>query len=156
VTAVVSLEPERVLGDLLELDSGLRLERYYGEQSMFYNPAGVAPLGTIFCSIKDHDGPNDKGSHLSRPGVYRFAFALPEHEYERRFGPRPRRPPKGERLELPGHDLTALDMLSPHPVYAWMRWVQILAPTPARFDELRPLLMESLEEIRAKWKRCAR
>ena len=155
VTARTALEPERILRDLLRLDPALRLERYYGERSIFYNPAGAAPLGTIFCSIKDHDGPNDKASRLSRPGVYRFAFALAEHRYERFFGAPPRRPPKGERLRLEGHELTRLDVLTPHPVYAWMRWVQILAPTQDRFDELRPLLRESLETIEAKWKRRA-
>jgi hypothetical protein len=40
-----------------------------------------------------------------------------------------------------------------HPVYAWMSWVQILAPTPARFESLEPLLAESLEAARAKWDR---
>jgi len=151
--AASSLEPEQILRDLLRLDPGLRLERYYGERSIFYNPARLAPLGMIFCSIKDHDGPNDKASRLSRPDVYRFAFALPGREYQRRFGPAPRRPPKGERLQLPGHDLSRPGVLTPHPVYAWMRWVQILAPTPAHLDEVRPLLMDSLGEVRAKWKR---
>jgi hypothetical protein len=48
---------------------------------------------------------------------------------------------------------TRLDTLSPHPVYAWMGWAQILSPTAARFDELRPLLAESLALVRHKWKR---
>lgn len=147
------LEPERILEDLLRLDPALRLERYYGERSIFFNPGGAAPLGTIVWSIKDKDGPNDKASRLSRPGVYRFAFALSVPEYERRFGPPPRRPDKGALLQLPGHDLSRLGVLTPHPVYAWMRWVQILAPSPAQFDALRPLLAESLEVVRQKWKR---
>jgi hypothetical protein len=33
-------------------------------------------------------------------------------------------------LDLPSWDLTRLDELVPHPVYAWMSWVQILSPTP--------------------------
>jgi Family of unknown function (DUF6194) len=64
-----------------------------------------------------------------------------------------KRPPKGEAVALPGYDLTPLDELTPHPVYAWMRWVQILSPTPARFASLRPLLDESLELAKAKWSR---
>jgi hypothetical protein len=39
----------------------------------------------------------------------------------------------------------------PHPVYAWMRWVQILTSSREQFDRLRPLLAESLDEVRAKW-----
>ena len=27
----------------------------------------------MFAAIKDHDGPNDQASRLSRPGVYRLA-----------------------------------------------------------------------------------
>jgi hypothetical protein len=72
----LAAEPEEILADLLGLDSGLRREVYYGERAIFYNPNCVAPLGRIFASIKDHDGPNDKAGDLSRPGVYRFAFCL--------------------------------------------------------------------------------
>lgn len=147
------LEPEEILADLLRLDPGLRRERYYGERALFYNPDGRAPLGAIFCAIKDRDGPHDQASNLSRPGVYRFAFEMSDATFARRFGPPPRRPPKGERLELGGRDVTQLDVLAPHPVYAWMRWVQILAPTAARFDALRPLLLESLDLVREKWQR---
>jgi hypothetical protein len=148
-----ALEPEEILSDLLRLDSALRRERYYGERALFYNPDRSAPLGTIFCAIKDRDGPNDKASDLSRPGVFRFAFEMSDVTFERHFGPPPRRPPKGRLLELPGHDVTQLDVLAPHPVYAWMRWVQILAPSTDRFEALRPLLTESLGLVREKWKR---
>jgi hypothetical protein len=43
----------------------------------------------------------------------------------------------------------------PHPVYAWMSWVQILAPTATEFESLRPALAESLDLVRAKWARRA-
>ena len=150
------LEPEAILGDLLRLDPALRRERYYGERSLFYNPGGRAPLGNIFCSIKDRDGPNDKASRLSRPGVFRFAFEMSEDTFERHFGPPPRRPPKGALLELPEHDLTALRVLTPHPVYAWMRWVQILSPAVGDLAAARPLLDESLDIVREKWRRSGR
>jgi hypothetical protein len=42
--------------------------------------------------------------------------------------------------------------LMPHPVYAWMAWVQILAPAREQFDSIRPLLANSLEAVRAKWR----
>src|SRR5215218_2030896 len=148
-----SLEPEEILRELLELDAGLRVEPYYSERAIFYNPGVVAPPGTIFSSVKDHDGPNDSASRLSRPGVYRFAFGMTAESFERHFGTPPRRPGKGERLALPEHDVSRLDSLTPHPVYAWMRWVQILAPNAASFAGLRPLLAESLDAVRAKWNR---
>jgi hypothetical protein len=153
VTARDAIERGEILRDLLALDQGLRRERYWGEDSVFYNPGRAAPLGMIFASIKDHDGANDRSAQLSRPGVYRFAFCLARVPYEQRFGETPARPRKGGVVDLPDYDPTRLRELMPHPVYAWMRWVQILAPTPADFDELRPVLYESLELVRAKWKR---
>ncbi len=107
----------------------------------------------IWVSIKDHDGENDSSAELSREGVYRFAFQLPREAYVLRFGGVPRRPPKGGVVAVPGYDPTRLDELMPHPVYAWMAWVQVLAPTRAHFESLQPLLAESLDGVRAKWQR---
>jgi hypothetical protein len=146
-----ALEPEELLSDLLGLDHGLRREAYYGERSIFYNPGGVAPLGTIFASIKDRDGPNDKAAKLSRQGVYRLAFCLTPDRFAERFGQPPRRPPKGDAVDLAGYDLTRLGELLPHPVYAWMGWVQILSPSRHQYESLKPLLAESLEAVKAKW-----
>jgi Family of unknown function (DUF6194) len=146
------IEPAEILGELLELDPHLRLEPYYSEQAIFYNPGGAAPLGVIFAAIKDHDGPNDKASRLSRPGVYRFAFALAPAEYGARFGEPPSRPPRGRAVQI-ASDPAALNELGPHPVYAWMRWVQILTPARRDFVALRPSLEESLGLVRARWQR---
>ena len=146
------VEPEEILTDLLDLERGLRRETYYGERSIFYNPGGRAPLGTIFASMKDRDGPNDKAADLTRPGVYRFAFSLPPDRFAERFGLTPRRPPKGGVVDLAPWDPTRIRELTPHPVYAWMRWVQILSPTWAQYESLKPLLVESLDVVKAKWR----
>lgn len=146
------IEPAEIVAALLELDSDLRVEPYYSEQAIFYNPGGAAPLGVIFASIKDHDGPNDQASRLSRPGVYRLAFALAPEAYATRFGDVPVRPPRGGVVALE-FDPAALNRLGPHPVYAWMRWVQILSPTRRQFAALRPLLEESLSLAQARWQR---
>jgi Family of unknown function (DUF6194) len=151
--ATAALEPEEILRDLLGLDPGLRQERYWGERSIFYNPGEVAPLGVIFASIKDHDGANDSSARLSREGVYRFAFCLAPEAYAQRFGDPPGRPPKGGVVALPDYDPTGLNELMPHPVYAWMRWVQILSPSRASFEALRPCLADSFELVKAKWQR---
>ena len=147
-----ALAPDEILGELLRLDPGLRLEPYWGERAIFYNPGGAAPLGVILAAIKDHDGPNDRSAQLSRPGVYRFAFGLGPETFVRLFGAIPARPAKGGVIARAGYDPTRIDELMPHPVYGWMSWVQILAPTPPRHRSLRPLLAESLELARAKWR----
>jgi hypothetical protein len=151
----VAVPPEEILRELLALDHGLRLEPYYGERAVFYNPGGAAPLGVILAAVKDHDGPNDRAAELSRDGIYRFAFGMSPRTFTRLFGAVPARPARGDAVALPGYDLTRLDELVPHPVYAWMSWVQVLAPTAARFESLRPLLAESLELARARWRRRA-
>lgn len=143
--------PDGILRRLRDLDPELRRERYYGEQALFYNPADAAPLGVIFASIKDHDGPNDRRAELSRPGVYRLAFGLTSETFAARFGAIPERPKKGDAVDLSSWDLKRLDDLMPHPVYAWMSWVQILSPTPTSFESLQPLLAQSLEAVRRKW-----
>ncbi len=147
------IEPEEILRRVLALDRHLRREAYYGERAAFYNPGGVAPLGVIVASVKDRDGPNDAAARLSRPGVYRFALGIGRGAFERRFGAVPPRPPKGGALRLPDHDLTRLDALTPHPVYAWMSWVQILSPSEQSFTKLAPLLDEALGLARARWNR---
>jgi hypothetical protein len=147
-----AIEPDAIIAALLELDPDLRLEAYYSERSVFYNPGGAAPLGVIFASLKDHDGPNDESSRLSRPSVYRFAFQLTRTAFADRFGAVPARPPRGGVIAL-DFDPAALNQLTPHPIYAWMRWVQILSPTPQQLDALRPAVVESLSLVRAKWQR---
>jgi hypothetical protein len=85
--------------------------------------------------------------------VYRVSFGLSRTTFVELFGDVPARPPKGGVVALPDHDLTALDQLMPHPVYAWMSWVQVLNPTSERFDSLRDLLTSSVDLARDKWRR---
>lgn len=148
-----AMPPDDVLGELLALDPAMTLQRYYGERAVFYNPDRVAPLGVIVASVKDYDGPNDRRANLSRPAVYRLAFGLTRATFAELFGGVPARPPKGHVVALADHDLSALDQLMPHPVYAWMSWVQILNPTIDRFDSLQDLLISSLDLAREKWRR---
>jgi hypothetical protein len=148
-----AIDPEEALTDLLGLDPALQRERYYGERAIFYNPGRAAPLGAIFAAITDHDGPNDRSSRLSRADVDGFAFGISPGTFARRFGEVPPRPSKGETVALPGYDLDRVGELTPHPVYAWNSWVQILAPTRAELESLQPLLAESLDLARIKWRR---
>lgn len=128
---------------------GLAPKRTWGETSLFYNPDGILPNGVYFATVKEHDGANDKASNLDRPGVFRLSFGLPRGDYEARFGPRPPRPAKGSSVAT-GHDFTATDELMPHPVYAWMGWVQVLSPSRRTFAAIQPLLSAAHEAAAKK------
>ena len=60
---------------------------------------------------------------------------------------------KGQQVAVPGYDVMALNTLTPHPVYAWMRWAQILSPTRDGIRRARTVLDESLGMVREKWRR---
>jgi hypothetical protein len=130
--------------------AGLSPKASWGETSLFFNPGGVLPSGVYFCTVKDHDGANDKASQLDRPGVFRVALGLPRNRYEELFGPRPPRPPKGG-VVMTGHDFTVTNVVMPHPVYAWMCWVQVLSPSADTFAEMHPLFTASYDAVLAKF-----
>lgn len=109
----------------------------WGETSLFYNPGQRLAHGVYFCTLKEHDGPNDRASQLHRPGVFRLAIGLGPQAYTALFGARPARPAKGQAVST-GHDFTELDLLMPHPVYAWMGWAQVLSPSASKLQELIP------------------
>lgn len=123
-----------------------------GETSLFYNPGHVLPNGVYFSTVKEHDGPNDTASGLDREDVFRVALGLPVDRYEELFGPRPLRPAKGAVVAT-GHDFTVLDVVTPHPVYAWMGLVQVLNPSRPVFDEMELLFAEAYRQAVAKFDR---
>jgi hypothetical protein len=142
--------PEDVVAALTDRFDGLVPKASWGETSLFFNPDRVLPNGVYFATIKDHDGANDSASHLDRLGVFRVALGLPRASYERLFGPRPARPPRGG-VVVSDHDFTATDVLMPHPVYAWMGWVQVLSPSTETFTGLQSLFAEAYDAAVGKY-----
>ncbi len=71
-----------VVAALQDAFAGLTPKATWGETSLFYNPGGVLPSGVYFCTVKEHDGANDRASNLDRPGVFRVALGLPQDCYE--------------------------------------------------------------------------
>jgi hypothetical protein len=59
---------------------------------------------------------------------------------------------KGQRVDT-GHDFTRVDELMPHPVYAWMGWVQLLSPTEETFRDIQPLMEEAYAAAQEKFAR---
>lgn len=140
--------PEAIISRVLSRYGGLVEATSWGERGVFYNPGHVLARGVYVLTVKDHDGPNDQASRLQRDGVFRVNVGVSPQTYERLFGPRPPRPPKGGCVDT-GHDFTALDHLMPHPVYGWMGWLGVLNPSVTTFEELAPLIDEAHERAAA-------
>jgi hypothetical protein len=114
----------------------------WGETSFFYNPGRVLPRGVYFATLKSKDGENDRASDLGRHGVFRLNIGIGKPTYRSLFGPLPSRPAAGGVVDT-GHDFSALDRLTPHPVYGWMAWVSVLNPSATTLEAIAPLLVEA-------------
>jgi Family of unknown function (DUF6194) len=136
------LSPAEIVADICERLDGVMPKASWGETSMFYNPGKALPNGVYFCTIKEHNGDNDKSSNLDRDGVFRVAIGLAPQSYKDLFGARPPRPAKGGVVET-SDDFTAVDLLMPHPIYAWMGWAQILSPTDKTYKRTFHLISEA-------------
>lgn len=134
--------PEEIIAGIVSALPGVAPKASWGETALFYNPGGALPNGVYFCTIKEHDGEHDKASYLNREGVFRLSVGVGKDTYSRLFGQLPTRPPKGGVVAT-GHDFAARNCLMPHPVYAWMGWVQILSPSKERFETLFPHIEEA-------------
>jgi hypothetical protein len=144
------MKPQAIIDELCAALDGVVPKSTWGETALFYNPGRALPNGVYFCTFKERDGENDRASALTREGVFRMSIGISPETYVERFGPRPARPAKGCVVNT-GHDFAALDVLTPHPVYAWMGWVQILSPTASRYAEVRPLVEEAYRLAVAKF-----
>jgi len=131
-----------VISTIISRLPGVVPKSSWGETSLFYNPGHRLPNGVYFCTIKDHDGVNDKASQLDRQGVFRVAIGIGSPTYIRLFGSKPKRPEKGGIVNLPC-DFTETGRLMPHPVYAWMAWAQILSPSKDLFEKIFPFISEA-------------
>lgn len=139
------MTPEKIMQYICNRLSGVVPKASWGETALFYNPGWVLPNGIYFCTLKEHNGENDKASNLDRENVFRVAIGLRPKTYIRLFGQKPTRPNKGG-IVATQHDFTELNELMPHPIYAWMSWAQILSPSRDKFEEVFPLIEEAHQE----------
>jgi hypothetical protein len=144
--------PEEIIQYICNRLSGVIPKASWGETSLFYNPGYRLPNGVYFCTIKQHNGENDKASNLDREDVFRVAIGLTPKTYVRLFGRKPTRPGK-DGIVATEHDFTELNELMPHPIYAWMSWVQILSPSRNKFEEVFPLIEEAHQEAVKKFEK---
>lgn len=136
------MTPESIIQLITSELEGVVPKSSWGETSLFYNPGKQLPNGVYFCTIKEKDGDNDKSSDLNRDSVFRVSIGISKSQYEQHFGVKPNRPEKGGIVKT-GHDFTKLDELMPHPIYAWMSWVQILSPSEQSFEKTLPLIKDA-------------
>lgn len=146
------LSVDELVEKLVAQYHGLVKRPGYGELALFYNPLCVLPAGVYFASFKSHDGPHDRASLLDREGVFRLAFGVSRSTFESLFGPCPPRPGRGEVVPIDA-DFSALDTLTPHPVYAWMGWIQVLSPTEPTWSRITPFLDEAHQRATAGYER---
>jgi hypothetical protein len=136
------MKPQAIIDDLCAALDGVVPKSTWGETAIFNNPGRALPIWVYFCTFKERDGENDRASALTNEGVFRVSMGISPETYVQRFGPRPAWPAK-EGVATTGHDFAALDVLTPHPVYAWMGWARTTSPTALSYAEIRPLIEEA-------------
>jgi len=121
------------LNQILATHPGTRLLEANGDTFAVHDPAGdlpperQQPWATIVTS-----NAYDSASDLDRPGVVRLNIGLPKARFAEVVDP------------ASEHDLTALDVVMPHPVYGDQHWVCVLNP-----DNSMPAVRQLLDEAYA-------
>jgi hypothetical protein len=133
-----------LLGELVEYVSS----HYPGVDVVTY-PPDASPTAWFFSLDAEKHWPNfativttdehdtEPNSNLAARGAYRLNIGVGRDRFER-------------LVDLSkSHDYTAFDVILPHPTYAKQRWLAIVNPSRATFDDVvRPLLDEAYDRIR--------
>ena len=149
------MTPEQLIENLLSRFTGTIAVEAWGETSLFYNPGRLLPRGVYFATVKQKDGENDRGSDLDRAGVFRFNVGTSKPLFLEKFGPPPSRPGKGQTIDGPW-DFTALDTITPHPVYGWMSWVSVLNPSDATLADMDEIIEAAFQKAKTAFDKKAR
>jgi Family of unknown function (DUF6194) len=139
-----------IITTLCDTFGGVVVKPSWGETALFFNPDGKLPNGVYFCTFKAHDGAHDQASQLDREGVFRIAIGVTPSVYAAHFGVKPSRPHKGGVVDT-GHDFSQLNQFTPHPIYAWMNWVQILSPSNEQLDSVFVFIEDAYQQAQKKY-----
>jgi hypothetical protein len=92
------------------------------------------PNFATIVTTDEHD--MEQNSNLVARGAYRLNIGVGRATFER-------------LIDASGtYDYTAVDEVIPHPTYAKQRWIGIVNPSPATFDDIiRPLLDEAYDRV---------
>ena len=143
---------EEMLKYCLENLEDVVLVESWGEKGIFYNPNNVLKRGVYILTIKEKEGANDKSSNLNRENVFRVNLGIRKNTFLKMFSEIPKRPDAGKTVKM-NYNFTELDKIIPHPVYAWMGWISVLNPSKETFENLKPLIHESYEYAKEKFKK---
>ena len=112
---------------------GTRLLEANGDTFAVHDPHGDLPpeRQQPWATLVSSDA-YDSASDLDRPGVFRLNLGLPRERFRELVDP------------AASHDLTAVDVLLPHPIYAGQNWLCVLNP-----EETWPVVRELLTEAHA-------
>lgn len=146
------MELQTILEYCLDTFHDTVLVNSWGEKGIFYNPNNVLKRGVYVLTIKEKDGENDKSSNLNRDTIYRVNIGIRKETFKDQFGVIPTRPSAGGIVDM-DYDFTKVDVIMPHPVYAWMGWVSVLNPSEETFEKLKPLMKEAYEFSMEKFKK---
>ena len=144
------MNPDEIISYCLSTYQDVVLVNSWGERGIFYNPNRVLKRGVYVFTLKEKDGENDTSSILNRDNVYRINVGLRKATFVNRFGYLPQRPTAGGIVDM-DFDFSSLDIIMPHPVYAWMGWVCVLNPSYKTFEEFKILIQESYEFAKEKF-----
>lgn len=87
---------------------------------------------------------------MYRKGVYRLSCGPEKSLYKALFGNNPKRALKGETVEVP-FNFTEVNVIMPHPVYAWMCWVCVNSPDESTLDDFFKLVDSSYEKAKKSY-----
>ncbi|WP_027933495.1 DUF6194 family protein [Amycolatopsis thermoflava] len=112
---------------------GSRIVEANGDVFAIYDPRGDLPpqRQMPWATIVTSDNPYDNTSNLDRPGVFRLNIGLTRDRFKEVV-------PDGD------YDVTALDVLFPHPLYGGQHWVCVINPDET-WPQARKLLDEAYE-----------
>lgn len=114
---------------------GVNVAENEGDSFFIYDPDGDLPPERTFPFATIVTGDHyDTVSALDRPGAYRLNIGLTKATYTTLFGAAPTE-----------FDYSAMDSLTPHPIYASQHWVSIVTPSAASREVIEPLLAEAYE-----------
>jgi Family of unknown function (DUF6194) len=145
------LERIRAFDGILELapaEGSPFPEIAWGDHFFYYAPGGEVPQREQpYATIVSKNYPGDTSSDLDRPGRWRLNIHVGRRTFTELVGEDPRASPAA------GADVTAADIVLPHPVYRAQGWISIINPD-ARTHALAVRLLGQAHE--AARRRAAR